>query len=99
MIFVFLVLGFFIPSSSGLATLSMPIFAPLADVVNVSRTLVINSFMFSQRLLGLISPTSLVLLACQISGIPFNSWIKFSYPITLILLVYLVVLILINSAI
>jgi len=98
MIFVFLILGFFIPSSSGLATLSMPIFAPLADVVDVKRTLVINAFMFSQRLLGLISPTSLVLIACQLSGIPFNRWVKFIFPFCLIMLIYLIILILINSA-
>ena len=97
MIFVFLILGFFIPSSSGLATLSMPIFAPLADVVDVKRTLVINAFMFSQRLLGLISPTSLVLIACQLSGIPFNRWVKFIFPFCLIMLIYLIILILINS--
>ena len=98
MIFVFLILGFFIPSSSGLATLSMPIFAPLADVVNVSRTLVINAFMFSQRLLGLISPTSLVLIACQVSGVPFNRWVKFIFPFCAIMLIYLIILIIINSA-
>ena len=97
MIFVFLILGFFIPSSSGLATLSMPIFTPLADVVNVPRYLVINAFMFSQRLMGIISPTSLVLIACQLSGVPFSRWVKFVWPLCLILLVYLLVLILINS--
>ena len=98
MLFVYLILGFFIPSSSGLATLSMPIFAPLADVVDVPRYLVIHSFMFEQRLLGLISPTSLVLIACQISGVPFNRWVKFVWPLCIILQVYLLVLILINSA-
>ena len=98
MIFVFLILGFFIPSSSGLATLSMPIFSPLADVANVPRNLVINAFMFSQRLLGIISPTSLLLIGCQLSGIPFNIWVKFVFPFCLILLVYLLILILINSA-
>ena len=98
MLFVFLILGFFIPSSSGLATLSIPIFSPLADVVNVKRYLVINAFMFSQRLVGLISPTSLVLIACQLSGVPFNRWVKFVWPLCLILQVYLIVLILINSA-
>ena len=49
MIFAFLILGFFIPSASGLATLSMPIFSPLADIVNVPRNLVVNAYMFSQR--------------------------------------------------
>ena len=97
MLLVFMILGFFIPSSTGLATLSIPIFAPLADAVDVSRTLVINAFMFSLRLLGLISPTSLLLLACELSGVPFILWVKFIYPLCLILLVYLIVLILINS--
>ena len=97
MLLVFMILGFFIPSSTGLATLSIPIFAPLADAVDVSRTLVINAFMFSLRLLGLISPTSFLLIACELSGIPFILWVKFIYPLCLILLVYLIILILINS--
>ena len=41
---VFVILGSFIPSSSGLAVLTMPIMAPLADSVGISREVVINAY-------------------------------------------------------
>ena len=47
---IFSVLGFFIPSSSGLAVLSMPIMAPLADTVGLSREVVINAYNWGTRL-------------------------------------------------
>ena len=46
MLLVFIFLGFFIQSSSGLAILSIPVFAPLADNANCSRVVVINTYMF-----------------------------------------------------
>ena len=39
MLVIFIILGFFIPSSSGLAVLSIPIMAPLADTVGLPRML------------------------------------------------------------
>ena len=98
MIFVFLILGFIISSGSGLATLSMPILAPLADVVNVPRYLVVNAFMFSQRLVAIISPTSYALMASQLTRVPYTRYVKFGWPLCLILQAYALVLILINSA-
>ena len=46
MFIVFIILGLFIQSSSGLAVLSMPVFAPLADQVNCSRDFAVNAYMF-----------------------------------------------------
>ena len=98
MIFIFMILGFFIQSSSGLAVLSMPIFAPLAEDVKVSRTLIVNAYMFAQNFIGFISPTGLLLIILQMTGVPFNLWMKFIWPYMIGLFIYILILIMINSA-
>ena len=62
----FIILGIFIPSSSGLAVLSMPVFAPLADKVDCPRVVLINTYMFGQMLIGLIAPTGIILIIAQL---------------------------------
>ena len=62
MFVIYIILGFFIQSMSGLAVLSMPPFAPLADKVHCSRAVVVNVYMFGQLLIGLIAPTGLILI-------------------------------------
>jgi uncharacterized ion transporter superfamily protein YfcC len=93
MLFMFIIIGFVIQSTSGLAVLAMPIIAPLADQVNCSRNVVVNAYLFGQALISIIAPTGYILIILQIVGIPFNYWVKFSWPFMLILLVYLIILI------
>ena len=45
---IFFFLGFIVPSSSGLAVLSMPIFAPLADTVGIPRFVIVTTYQFGQ---------------------------------------------------
>lgn len=98
MLIIFIILGFFIQSSSGLAVLSMPVFAPLADNANCSRTVVINAYMMGQYLIGFIAPTGICLIVLQLVGIPYNYWIKFIWPYLLICFIFLIVLIIVNAA-
>lgn len=77
MYFIYILLGFFIQSSSGLAVLSMPIMAPLADVVNVDRALVIDAYNWGQGIISFIAPTGLVLASLAMVNITFDKWIKF----------------------
>ena len=51
-----LILSFFVPSSSGLAVLTMPIMAPLADFSNVGRDLVVTAYQSASGLLNLVNP-------------------------------------------
>jgi len=97
MFIIYILIGFFIQSQSGLAVLSMPQFAPLADKVNCKREVVVNAFMFGQELIGLIAPTGMILIITQLVGIKFNYWLKFIWPYMLILFIYLIVLIIINA--
>ena len=96
LLILYIILGFFIQSSSGMAVLSMPPFAPLADKVNCSRTVVVNAYMFGQSLIGLIAPTGLILIITQLIGIKYIYWIKFIWPYMLIMYVLLNIAIIIN---
>ena len=98
LVFIFIFLGFFIQSSSALAVLSMPIFAPLAENVNVSRTLIVNAYLFGQNFSDFISPTGLLLITLQLTEIPFNLWLKFIWPYLILLLSLILLLIIINTS-
>ena len=97
MFIIYTLIGFFIQSQSGLAVLSIPPFAPLADKVNCKREVVVNAFMFGQELIGLIAPTGMILIITQLVGIKFTYWLKFIWPYMLILFIYLIILIIINA--
>jgi uncharacterized ion transporter superfamily protein YfcC len=56
------VLSFLVPSSSGLAVLTMPIMAPLADFANVGRELVVTAYQSASGLVNLVTPTSAVVM-------------------------------------
>ena len=88
MMLVFIILGFFINSSSGLATLSIPIMAPLATSVGVNRAAIISAYNFGQGLISFITPTGLILATLAMVDIPFNKWLKFILPLMGIILLF-----------
>ena len=77
---VFIFLGLIVPSSSGLAVLSMPIMAPLADAVGIPRDIVVSAYNWGQYAMLFLAPTGLVLVTLQMLHIPFNKWVKFVLP-------------------
>lgn len=81
MVFVFMILGFFISSSSGLMTLSIPIMAPLADAVGVPRDVVITACIFGQGLMSFITPTGLILASLEMVNVTYNKWLRFVMPL------------------
>ncbi|MEG0732964.1 MAG: YfcC family protein [Vagococcus sp.] len=92
MYFIYILLGFFIPSSSGLAVLSMPIMAPLADVVNVDRALVIDAYNWGQGIISYIAPTGLILASLEMVDVTFDKWLKFVWKLMVITIVLSIVL-------
>ncbi|WP_201982430.1 YfcC family protein [Hymenobacter rubidus] len=71
-----------VPSVSGQATLTMPLFAPLADIIGLSRQVVVLCFQYAAGLCELITPTNGSLLAMlAICGIRFDQWIRFVAPL------------------
>lgn len=88
MLLVFIVLGFFIPSSSGLAVLSIPIMAPLADMVGLPRDVIINAYQFGQGLIGFVTPTGLILASLAIPDVTYDRYLRFILPLVVIIFVF-----------
>ncbi|WP_339169262.1 YfcC family protein [Paenibacillus sp. FSL H7-0943] len=77
MLVVHNIITFLVPSSSGEAALTMPVLAPLGDLVGVNREAVVTAYQFGNGLTNLISPTGGVLLAgLAIARINFGQWLK-----------------------
>ncbi len=88
------VLSFFVPSSSGLAVLTMPIMAPLADFAGVSRDLVVTAYQSASGFLNLVNPTFAVVMGGLALGrVPYERWLRFMWPLMVILAVIIIVLI------
>ena len=94
---IFSFLGFFIPSSSGLAVLSMPIMAPLADTVGLSREVVINAYNWGQGWMSFITPTGLILVTLEMAGTTFDKWLKYILPLMGIMGVFSALMLIINT--
>jgi len=84
-------LSFFIPSSSGMAVLTMPIMAPLADTVGVGREIIVNAYQYGMGLFYFINPTGLILASLAIVKVGFNKWLKFIMPLMIILTIFTLV--------
>jgi uncharacterized ion transporter superfamily protein YfcC len=85
---LFLPLSFLIPSSSGLATVAMPIMAPLASFANVPPDAIVTAYQTANGLVNLITPTSAVVMGgLAIARVPYGTWIRFVLPLLAILAV------------
>ncbi|WP_136481696.1 YfcC family protein [Cognatitamlana onchidii] len=85
MLFVYSGFSFFMPSSSGMAVLTMPVMAPLADTVNIGRETIVDTYQYGPGLFFLINPTGLILAALAMVKIGFNKWLKFITPLLVVL--------------
>jgi uncharacterized ion transporter superfamily protein YfcC len=80
------ILNFFIPSGSGQAALTMPIMAPLSDLIGVSRQTAVLCFQMGDGLNNMIIPTSGVTMGVlSMANIPYNKWFRWLLPLILIL--------------
>jgi uncharacterized ion transporter superfamily protein YfcC len=85
-------LSFFVPSSSGLAVLSMPIMAPLAEFAGASRDLAVTAYQSANGLVNLINPTFAVVMGgLAIGRVGYDRWLKFTWPLLLILVIIITV--------
>jgi len=86
MFLLFLPLSFLIPSSSGLATVAMPIMAPLAVFVGVSEALVVTSYQSASGLMNLFIPTSAVVMGgLAIARVPYGRYLRWVWPLLVML--------------
>lgn len=85
---LYLPLSFLIPSSSGLATVSMPIMAPLSQFAGVPSFLIVTAYQTANGLVNLVTPTSAVVMGgLAIARVGYGTWWRFVWPLLLLLVV------------
>ncbi|MBG9917443.1 YfcC family protein [Bacillus sonorensis] len=76
------IINTFIPSGSGQAATTMPLMAPLADLLGFERQIAVFAFQYGDGITNSIIPTSGVLMAAlAIAGIPYDRWLKFVWKL------------------
>lgn len=98
MLFVQNIINFFIPSGGGQALITMPILAPVAEMVGISRQIAVLAFQFGDGFSNIFWPTS-VFMMCGIMGMPVNKWYKFVTPLFGLLFIAEIVLLCVAIAI
>jgi len=82
MYLVNILLAFLVPSSSGHATLAMPIMAPLGDFAGVSRAMVVTAFQSASGWMNLFTPTSAVVMGgLALSRVRYDRFLRFVAPL------------------
>jgi len=77
-----------IPSATAKAAITIPIMAPFADMVGVSRQATVLAFQFGDGFTNMITPTSAVLMAAlAMARIPYGKWVAWIWKIVCVLLV------------
>ena len=75
------ILSFLVPSSSGLAVLTMPILAPLSDFAGVQRDLTVTAYQSANGWVNLFNPTFAVVMGgLAIGRISYDRWLRFVWP-------------------
>jgi uncharacterized ion transporter superfamily protein YfcC len=81
------VLNFFIPSGSGQAAVTMPLMAPLSDVLGLTRQTAVFAFTCGDGFSNMVIPTSGILMASLgLAKVPYDRWLRFMVPLLLQLL-------------
>ena len=88
-----IILSILVPSSSGLATLSTPIIAPLASQLGYSTEVTVMTMVSANGLVNLISPTcGAIMGGLALAKVEYSTWVKFAFKIVLTILIANIVL-------
>jgi uncharacterized ion transporter superfamily protein YfcC len=94
------VINFFIPSGSGQALATLPIMIPLGEVLGLTRQTSILAFQIGDGVTNLINPTLGGLIAMlSMCRVPLDRWIRFIFPIAIMVLLISLVFLIIAVAI
>ena len=93
-------LNFLIPSGSGQAAVSIPIMAPLGDMVGVSRQAVVLAYQMGDGLSNIIIPTGGIMMAAlSLAKIPYEKWARWILPVFLLQVLAGVIIMVVASVI
>ena len=94
-----LAMNFFVPSGSGQAALTMPLMAPLSDMIGVTRQTSVLAYQLGDGITNSIFPTGNIIAALAVAGISYGKWFKWYLPFFIIQLVIAVIALVIAQAI
>lgn len=76
------IMNIFVASGSGQAYLTMPLMAPIGDLVGVERQVSVLAFLYGDGFMNMIVPTNAVLMGIiGLAGIPYSRWFRFILPL------------------
>lgn len=78
------VINFFIPSGSGQAALTMPVMAPLADVLGVSRQVAVLAYQFGDGFNPILPTSPVTMAVIGMAGIAYTKWLKWVMPLMIV---------------
>ena len=76
-----------VPSVSGQAVLTMPVLVPLADLLGMSRQVLVLAYQYGCGLCEIVTPTNGALMAIlAAAGVPYERWMRMALPLWLALI-------------
>ncbi|MDR1626909.1 MAG: TIGR00366 family protein [Spirochaetia bacterium] len=100
MLFVQGLMSIVVPSGTGQAAVTMPLIAPLADLIGVTRQTSVVAFMLGDGIINLLTPTSgYFMAAIGIVGISWLKWVKWYIPLAIIWIIMAIVVLIICTMI
>ena len=95
---IYLPLSVLIPSSSGLATLSVPVMAPLGKFAGVGGDLIVTAFQSASGLVNIITPTAAVVMgALALGHVPYDRWLKYVWKLIVYFLLLTILFLVIGA--
>lgn len=81
-------LNLVVVSGSAQAALTMPIFAPLSELIGLSKQTAVLVYQFGDGFTNMITPASAVLMGVLgIARIPYEKWVRWVFPLVIILII------------
>lgn len=75
-------LNVIVPSGSGQAYVSMPLMAPIGDLVGVPRQAAVLAYQFGDGFTNIVTPTNAILMGILgVAGVPYDRWLRFVAPL------------------
>lgn len=85
LLILYLIFTLFIASSSGMAVVTMPILGSLALAAGVPGREIVNAYLYGMGIMGFITPTGLILPSLAMANVSYKAWLKFCWPLLVIL--------------
>jgi uncharacterized ion transporter superfamily protein YfcC len=82
------VINFFIHSGTAQAALTMPVMAPLSDLIGITRQTTVLSFQLCEFINPILPTSAVTMGVLGVARIPWEKWAKWFLPLMLLLMIF-----------